>query len=320
MLAFGESTVGSCQAIANMKAIVKLMVAWLLAQGIAGAALLFEDTFDRANSRNIDASLAGITDNTGSSLAADAVYIQPFLDPNNAPPTYGVQDGVASNGGGAQILANQLQLAVGAGTSNAYINHNFVNSAITDVGGFTVSLDVTGYNQATRQQGGGFAVGMSAAEAASAQDPFETTSPSMVAAWTNDPYGFIGAPVGPTPTNVVSDFWIGLRGNNSIAWGGRTGNVHGVAGLPAKTGTISVDFNFADFNAGSTVNYEVFLNDVSRGTGSFAWSGTNQNHIGIDARDNTAVSFDNFRIETIPEASVVPLLGLGLAGILRRRR
>ena len=303
-----------------MKAIVKLLVAWSLAQGIASAVVLFEDTFGRADSRNIDASLAGITDNTGSSLAADAVYSQPFLDPNNGPPTYGVQDGVATNGGGAQVLANRLQLAVGAGTSNAYVNHNFVNSAITDVGGFTVSLDVLGYNQATRQQGGGFAVGMSAAEAASARDPFEITSPSMVGGLTNDPYGPIGGPVAPTPTNIVSDFWVVLRGNNSIAWGGRTGTVQGVANLGVKTGTISVNFTVPDFNAGSTVNYEVLLNGVAKGTGSFVWSGTNQNHIGIDARDNTAVIFDNFRIETIPEASVAPLLGLGLVGILRRRR
>ena len=67
---FGESTLGSCQAITNMQAIVKLMVAMLLAQGIASAAVLFEDTFDRGASRNLDASLAGITDNTGSALAA----------------------------------------------------------------------------------------------------------------------------------------------------------------------------------------------------------------------------------------------------------
>jgi hypothetical protein len=33
-----------------------------------------------------------------------------------------------------------------------------------------------------------------------------------------------------------------------------------------------------DFNAGSTVNYEVFLNDVSRGTGAFTWSDTDANY------------------------------------------
>jgi len=32
------------------------------------------------------------------------------------------------------------------------------------------------------------------------------------------------------------------------------------------------------------------------------------------------VAFDNFRIETIPEASATVLLGLGVLGLLRRRR
>ena len=310
---FGESTLGSCQAITNMQAIVKLMVAMLLAQGIASAAVLFEDTFDRGASRNLDASLAGITDNTGSSLAAGAVYSQPWLDPNNAPPLYGVQDGDSANGGGAQILANQLRLAVGAGTSNAYVNHNFTNASIVAAGGFSVSLDVVGYNQATRQQGGGFAVGMSAAEAGTAKDPADTATPSLVGGLTNDPYGAIGRQTAPTPTNIVSDFWVVLRGNNSIAWGGRTGNVQGVANLGAKTGTISVNFTVPDFNAGSTVNYEVFLNGVAKGTGAFVWSGTNQNHIGIDARDNTAVVFDNFRISTWSPAPPPPTARLAVS-------
>ncbi len=261
-----------------MKSATALLLASSLLHSAAAGVVLFEDTFDRDDSRNIDATLTGITDHTGSALPADGVYSQPWLDPNNGPPAYGVQDGASTNGGGAQVLSHQLQLAVGSGTSNAYINHNFVNASILSAGGFSVTIDVTGYNQAARQQGGGFAVGMSAAEAATAADPWETTTPTMVAAWTNDPYGFLGAPVGPDPTNVVSDFWIGIRGNNSLAWGSNTGTVQGVANLGFKTGTISVDFTMTDFNAGSTVNYEVFLNDVSRGTGSFTWSDTDANY------------------------------------------
>ena len=49
--------------------------------------VLFSDTFDRANSHDIQASLTGITDNTSSGLAADTVYTQAWLDPNNAAPT-----------------------------------------------------------------------------------------------------------------------------------------------------------------------------------------------------------------------------------------
>jgi hypothetical protein len=298
-----------------MKSLPALLIALPLMQASATAAVLFSDTFDRADSRNIDASLTGITDNTGSSLAADAAYSQSWLDPNSAAPTYGVQDGVATNGGGAQILSNQLRLAVGAGTSNAYVNHNFINASILAAGGFSVTIDVTGYNQSgSAEQGGGFAIGMSQAEAASARDAWDV-NPSMTGAFN------IGGVIGNTvPGVIVSDFWIAIRGNNSLAWGGNTGTVSGVTGLAAKTGTINVDFEFADFTLGSLVNYEVSLNSVTQGSGSFAWSGTNENYIGIDARDNTFVGFDNFSVNTIPEPTSAAMMLLGAAGFLRRRR
>ena len=68
---------------------MRLPLILLLAGTLAcpAQAILFRDTFDRADSRNIDASLTGITDNTGAPLVADAVYSQPWLDPNSAPPT-----------------------------------------------------------------------------------------------------------------------------------------------------------------------------------------------------------------------------------------
>ena len=129
----------------------------------AHAGILFEDTFGRTDSRNIQESLAGITDNTGSSLAAGAVYSQPFLDPNNAAPTFGVQDAVATNGGGAQVASNQLQLSTGVGTSNAFINHNFINPGILTDGRLSVSLDVMSFAGTDNGSGGGFAIGMSQA-------------------------------------------------------------------------------------------------------------------------------------------------------------
>ena len=270
---------------------MRLIPAFLLAASLAcHGQVLFQDSFDRADSRNIDAVLTGITDGTGASLAADAVYTHGHIDPNNAPPAYGVQDGDATNGGGARILSNQLQLAVGAGTSNAFVNHNFTDAAILAAGGFSVSLEIAGLNQAAYQQGGGFAIGMSAAEAASAGDAFNV-SPSMTGAF-NDA-STIGAVV---PGTVVSDFWVALRGNGSLAWGSSGGTIAGSTGLAAKTGTITVNFAVVDFNAGSTVSYEVFYNSASQGTGSFTWSGTGENHIGLDARDNTAVLLDNFSV------------------------
>lgn len=290
-----------------------LLLAIPLLSATAHGAVLFADNFNRADTRNIGGLLDGITDNTGSSLAADGVYTHGWIDPANNAPTYGTQDADAANGGGARILSSTLQLAVGAGTSNAFVNHNFVNASILSAGGFSVSYDLTGYNQTGIQQGGGFAIGMSQAQADSAADAFDLATPKMTGAFHDT--STIGATV---PVNVVSDFWIGLRGNGSLVWGSGTGTITGL-NVGSKTGSVSVDFFLSDFNSGSTVNYEVFFNGVSRGTGSFVWSGTYENYIGLDARDNTAVGYDNFSINTVPEPSVA---ALGLAGIclLARRR
>ena len=256
----------------------------------AHAGILFEDTFGRTDSRNIQESLAGITDNTGSSLAAGAVYSQPFLDPNNAAPTFGVQDAVATNGGGAQVASNQLQLSTGVGTSNAFINHNFINPGILTDGRLSVSLDVMSFAGTDNGSGGGFAIGMSQAEAASAGDSFNGASRMT---------GGFGTAIGAAvPAQSLADFWVLLRGNNTLVWGGDTGVVAGVTALPAKTGSLRVDFYATSFDAGSIVNYQVFLNSVLRGSGSFTWSGTDENYIGLDTRDGTGVTLDNLRIET----------------------
>lgn len=263
----------------------------------AHAGILFEDSFGRPDSRNIQASLTGITDHTGSALAAGAVYSQPFLDPNNAAPTFGVQDAVATNGGGAQVISNQLQLSTGVGTSNAFINHNFINPEILTDGKLSVSLDVMSFAGTDNASGGGFAIGMSQAEAATAGDSFSGTARMTGGFGTGINNGTA------VPAQSLADFWIILRGNNTLAWGGDTGTVTGVVGLPAKTGSLRVDFYATDFNAGSTVNYQVFLNAVLRGSGSFTWSGTDENYIGLDTRDGTGVSLDNLRIETQPVAA-----------------
>ncbi len=260
--------------------------------------------------------MTGITDNTGSSFTAGTVYSQPWIDPNNASPTFGVQDSVAANGGGAQVLSSQLQLAVGAGTSDLFVNHNFVDSPILSSGGFSVSLNVLGESQTGYQQGGAFAIGMSQAKAATAGDAFNS-APSMTGAF-NDA-DTLGANVYGT---VLSDFWVALRGNGSLAWGSSSGVINGVSGL-SKAGVISANFMFSSFAAGSTVNYEILYNGTSEGAGSFTWSGTDENYIGIDGRDSSAVTFDNFSVSTIapvPEPTTLALFALGGVGLLIRRR
>ncbi|WP_146586256.1 dockerin type I repeat-containing protein [Posidoniimonas polymericola] len=292
-----------CAARRRGAAVVALVLGLSLSATSAQAVTLFADTFDRADSRNIDAELTGVANNTGTTLGVGGVYSQPFVDPANDP---GPQDGDAVNGGGTQILGGQLQLAVGAGTSNAYVNHNFVNNQILADGGFRVTLGVLGYGGGTRGQGGGFAIGMSQARADSAGDAAGGDDVMMTAAF-ND-LGFIGNTL-PAPENVVSDFWVAIRGNNSLAWGGGNGPIYGAAegALAAKTGVVSATFAPTGFNAGDAVAYEVFVDDVSMGYGAFQWSEDQSNYIGIDGRDGGAVIFDNFAVETVTDAAINPL-------------
>jgi hypothetical protein len=209
-------------------------------------------------------------------LGIDGVYSTPWVDPDNQ----GIgPDTDAADGGGQRILGNEFQLKYNAGTANAFVNHNFTNAAIVSAGGFAVSLDILGYNQTTNGQGAMIAVGMSQTEALAGRDA-------------NDGSVALGAPGnkytnafqnGVTTANVLSDFYIGLRGDGTLAWGIGTGNSGG-SGAPAptfvsvgsKTGTISANFGITNFNAGSTVDYEVFFNGVSKGLGQFTWSGSNE--------------------------------------------
>ncbi len=301
---------------------------WFVAGGVMLAALagsthaatIFADSFDRPDNEEINASTVGITDNAGVGSPA---YSLPYGNDNTnggAP---------SSDGGDTDIVSNQLGVAIGSGTSNAYVNHNFVDPSILTAGGFSVSLEVTANSSQTAAAfGGAFAIGMSMAEADSAGDAFNptgSTAPKMTEAFnvfnngnpSNDALNDVG----------ISDFWLALRANNTIAWGSGDITVADgpVAGIDvgANTGTISADFSVTDFNAGSTVGYTVFFNGVAQGSGTFQWSGTNENYIGLDARQSQRVLLDNFNVSLVPEPQSVVLcilmLCAGATGAVRRR-
>jgi hypothetical protein len=251
---------------------------------------LFADNFDRPDNRDIDAVSTGITNNTGTTFSASAVYTSPWVDPNTVGPGFGLPDGNAANGGGQQILNNELQLKYGPGTANAFVNHNFTNASILSAGGFSVSLDVLGYNQTTNQQGAAIAVGMSLVEAQAGHDAFDG-QPSPVAKYTN------AFPNGGFSGTILSDFYLGIRGDSTLAWGSGSGPAT-TAAISAKTGSIKATFGVTSFNAGAPVTYEVFYNGVSQGVGIFNWSGTNENYIGLDGRTNTEMRVDNLSIGT----------------------
>ncbi|BCX47733.1 hypothetical protein HAHE_16410 [Haloferula helveola] len=250
--------------------------------------ILFSDSFDRADARNIDASLTGIVDATGSSLAADGAYGQPFVDAAN--DTSG-PDGNAANGGGAQILGGKLELADGAGTSNAYVRHNFINPEILAAGCFSVSVEISGATQSGTGQGGGFAIGMSEAEALDTGDAFNGDGSSDDLRRMTDAFG------DPADSMAVSDFWVVLQADGQLVWGGIGDQpAFGSTDVGTKTGTVSAIFSLSDFNDGSSVGFEVFFDGASVGTGTFPWTGTDANFIGLDARDSGGVFFDNLSV------------------------
>ncbi|MBB5352508.1 arylsulfatase A-like enzyme [Haloferula luteola] len=274
-----------------MKPVISALLAGLGLMSVQAQTTLFSDTFDRADSRNIDLSLLGITDGTGSSMPVDGVYGHGFVDPANL--TSG-PDGVAANGGGARIANGQLELATGAGTSNAYVRHNFVDSSILEAGGMEVSLQITSVSQSTEGQGGGFAMGMSEAQAEDTGDAFDGGGSSTGLNKMTDGLG------NSANTVAVSDFWVVLRANGTLAWGG-VGNqaAFGTASVGSKVGTISARFEFDSFEQDETVAYQVFFDGTLMGEGSFSWDESAENFIGLDARDAAAVGMDQFQITTL---------------------
>jgi hypothetical protein len=52
------------------------------------------------------------------------------------------------------------------------------------------------------------------------------------------------------------------------------------------------------------------------------WSGTNENYIGIDARDGVSVLMDNFSVTTVPEPATASLVAslIVCAAVCRRSR
>ena len=195
---------------------------------------------------------------------------------------------------------------------NAYVNHNFTNASILTAGGFSVSLDVAGYNQTTINQGGAFGIGLTALEAASMRDAVANQNNELHMS------NALGSGL-PSQTGALADFWVGLRGNATIAWGSGD-TVLGSLPVAAKTGTISAVFTVPDFNQGSTVGFEVFYNGTTQGTGSFLWTDNNANYIAMDGRDNTFLNLDNLVVATVPEPSALALGLFGLGALLRRRR
>ena len=87
------------------------------------------------------------------------------------------------------------------------------------------------------------------------------------------------------------------------------------------TQTMRVDYALYDFNAGSTANYEAYLGNDLITSGSFTWTGTDENYIGIFTNlSGRQARMDNLTITAIPEPATMALLALGGLAVIRRRK
>jgi len=243
--------------------------------------VLFADNFNRTDNTDLNAATTG---KSGSLGALDWVEVKSAGEP--------------------QILGSQMRLGEsgggGGGWSIAYVDHNFTDAIISTGGEFTVSFDLGPNNSGGGTRFTGFAVGSSLAE---------------VSGWTSN---------NPTST-FTTDFFFGYdtTGTNQVKVfiNGTTQDFVQNIDLDSG-GALSVRFSsITDFNSGSSVSYEAFINGGSVKTGSFTWSGTNENYINVYSNyTQNQGPVDNFEISAVPEPGSMALLGLGGLLLARRRR
>jgi hypothetical protein len=236
------------------------------------ADVLFLDTFDRPDNTDIDASSAGM-----SGLLAPLTY-QEVWEGSGLPTSI-------------QILSNQLNIAMGPGMSSLFLDHNFIDNAILEADGFSVSLTVVSITAADDQPNrfAGFGVGNTRDEAMAAQDSFDSLTPFRPnTARANQGIG-------------VSDFFVDIALDQNLRiWS--NGNLLQTIPVGASAGTITVDFLVSDFNASSPVAAVVYFNGIQQTIQSFTWEHTGANYIGISGRTPAAGIFlDNLQITTFTQ-------------------
>mgnify|MGYP006429634249 CR=1 FL=1 len=200
----------------------------------------FIDSFDRADNTNLNAASDGKSGSLGSLSWVEVA------------------------GGGAngdpQVVSNELNYgdgAAGSGWSIAYLDYNFSDAIISTGGQFSISVDLVSPASIGGTRFTGFVIGNSKTE---------------LDAWSAN-----------NPASFSSDFFFGYDCTGTeevkVFINGGTEDHNLNTNLNAGA-TLSAKFSgFSDFNAGSSINYEVFIDGSSIKTGTFTWSGNNENYI-----------------------------------------
>ncbi len=251
---------------------------FLFAAGpLLGDQLLFADTFDRANSSTTDGS--ALNESTvGKSGSLGAL-------------TWTGRTALLATGNIVDINGSRLRMDAvdtnGANGGLAYISdHNFIDASIKTAGTFKVSIDISSVSSSGESRVLGFGIGQSLAE--------------------------LGALASVSASGYPSDVYIGYDGigtTQGIAVFHNGTNVTSPllafpVGTPSRPDTLSAVFTFANMNAGTQLNYAIFLDGSPVGTGSTTWGATDQNYISVTSTYSNPSTFDNF-VVTVPGPPII---------------
>jgi len=235
------------------------------------ASAFFQDLYNRPDNYDIDAESEGM-----SGLCLPMAYVESFE---------------GSGAGSIRVQDHYLQMATGTGMGSMYLDHNFIDTAILNKGGFTVMLDVLEISggDAPQDRFGGFGIGLTPAQAAAAGDIGGVTT--------------LRPKVDGAGANAVCDFYVDLAMDGVLrTWSGN--QLLSANPVSLSHGRIRVDFLFSGFLAGNKVVARVFFNGEQQNVVTFTWDQTNQNYIGLSARATNYVRMDNLVI--MPFESISP--------------
>ncbi len=259
---------------------------------------LFLDNFTRSNNTDADADDTGMSGADVPPLGANATYHEGW-EGSGQPDSIMVTD-------------TMLQMATGNGMSENGIDHNFVDQAILDNGGFMVGLEAVLINSAqtdTSNRFIGFAVGLTDAEAQAGDDINDNNN-------------------GTSFRSSRGDFMVEIDLNNNVkAWseGVRVGDAVNVG---TSSGRLEAMFFVDSFNAGQSVQVAIFFDGVQLDMDaadpnnmnlSFQWDESLANYLGLSARASALAQLDNFRVNTLLQGDTnlddkVSLLDLNALG------
>lgn len=176
--------------------------------------------------------------------------------------------------GTATVDINGYALRINESTSSGgaivWPDHNFTEPT----GEFWVSTVIGYTSSGGNGRTAGFGIGQTLADLTGATFGYPTSA------------GSPPADVYVSYDNIGTDKNIYIVTNRSVA-----ATIPLVASLPD---TLSAHFTFDDMNAGSALNYEVFLDGVSIYSGSTVWSGTDENYISLMANTTLDSKFSRF--------------------------